>query len=170
MGTRDLNKIMLTGQVEAEPEMRFTNTGEARTTFYLICATASTHHAAAFERFRLVAWGQPLAERCNNLLQGTRVLVEGRLQRCTADHADEQARFAFDVLVRECVVIDTGDTAALMVPVPPPPPTLPTHMAQLPAARPAQATFSPGSIPPLALSIRAPVLQQPAAPVFKKRP
>ncbi|MFV9507689.1 MAG: single-stranded DNA-binding protein [Oscillochloridaceae bacterium umkhey_bin13] len=132
MGTRDLNKIMLTGQVEAEPEMRFTAEGEPHTIFYLTCA--GSRDTTTTERLRLVAWGDPLAERCNDLLQGAKVLVEGRLQRCTADDPAEQARFPLEVRVRECLVIDPGDAAALLMPASPRPPASPTRTVNPPVA------------------------------------
>ena len=145
MGTRDLNKIMLTGQVETEPEMRFTAEGEPRTTFYLTCA--GSRDTTTAERLRLVAWGTPLAERCNDLLQGAKLLVEGRLQRCTADDAAEQARFTFEVRVRECFVIEPGDAAAMMVPASSRPPTPPTRTMNPPAEPRSTAPLPPARAP-----------------------
>lgn len=146
MGTRDLNKIMLTGQVDAEPEMRFTAEGEPRTTFSLTCA--GSRDTTTAERFRLVAWGTPLAERCNDLLPGAKLLVEGRLQRCTADDPAEQARFPFEVRVRECLVIDPGDAAAMLVPASPRPPAPPTRTVNPPVASRAPEPLPPAR-PPL---------------------
>ena len=141
MGTRDLNKIMLTGQVEAEPEMRFPAEGEPHTTFYLTCA--GSRDTTTAERLRLVAWDTPLAERCNDLLQGAKLLVEGRLQRCTADDPAEQARFPVEVRVRECLVIDPGDAAAMLAPTSPRPPVPPTRTVNPPVAPPAPAPQPP---------------------------
>lgn len=145
MGTRDLNKIMLTGQVDAEPEMRFTAEGEPRTTFYLTCA--GSRDTTTAERLRLVAWGTPLAERCNDLLQGAKLLVEGRLQRCTADDPAEQARFPLEVRVRECLVIDPGDAAAMLAPTSPRPPAPPTRTVNPPVAPHAPAPQPPARAP-----------------------
>lgn len=152
MGTRDLNKIMLTGQVEAEPEMRFTAEGEPFTTCYISSARHDADTTSTRERFRLIAWGDPLADRCNELLQGARILVEGRLQTCTADDEDERARFPFEVRVREIFPLGTerGAAASGISPSPAPPVRAPAPSA--PPRRPAstreslaQAAGSPAS-------------------------
>lgn len=176
MRTRDLNKIMLTGQVEAEPEMRFTAEGEPRTTFYITCA--GSRDTATVECFRLVAWGEPLAERCNDLPQGTKVLVEGRLQHCTADDPAEQARFTFEVRVRECFVIEPSDAAAMMVPASSRPPTPPTRTINPPAAPRSTVPLSPARAPLPAMPARrtgprspaTPARRSPSTPVSSARP
>lgn len=161
MGTRDLNKIMLTGKVEAEPEMRFTAEGEPRTTFFLISASAGAGDSTAAERFRLVAWGEPLAERCNDLLQGATLLVEGSLQRCAADDEAERARFPFEVRVRSYLVLDAGGTAAMPVPTSPRPPAPPARLATPPPIS------RPPASPPL---VRAPLPVMPARPTAPRPP
>ncbi|PDW00938.1 single-stranded DNA-binding protein [Candidatus Chloroploca asiatica] len=160
MGNRDLNKMMLTGQIEAEPEMHFTGAGEPRTTLYVRCAGA--RDATLTERVRLVAWGSPLAERCNDLLPGMQVLVEGQLQRCTADDPAEQARFPLEVRVRSYLVLDPGDAAAaVLVPVSPRPPAPPTRTMALPPARPTRTVAPPprSNVPPA--PARPPLPMQP---------
>lgn len=162
MGTRDLNKMMLTGQIEAEPTMRFTGAGEPRTTLYVRCAGA--HDATLTERVRLVAWGSPLAERCNDLRPGMQVLVEGQLQRCTADDPAEQARFPLEVRVRSYLVLDPGDAAAaVLVPVAPRPPAPPTRTMAPPPAPPTRTMALPpaprSTVPPA--PVRPPLPMQP---------
>lgn len=104
MGRKDVNTITVTGQVEAEPEMRFTADGIPHTTFSLVCAQPMPRDPHAFGRFRLVAWDEPLAEQCNDLLPGARVLVEGRLQSTSSDDPEDRARCPFEVIVRDLVV------------------------------------------------------------------
>lgn len=166
MGTRDLNKIMLTGQVAAEPEMRFTAEGEPHTTFYLTCA--DSRESTTAERFRLVAWRAPLAERCNDLLQGAKVLVEGRLQSCTADNEAKRARFPFEVRVRECLVLDPGDAAAMMVPASPRPPTPPTRMVNLPTM-PRSSAPHPPARPAVPAMPSRPATPRPPGPAMPAR-
>lgn len=132
MGTHDLNRIMLTGRLTVEPDMRITATGDAYTTCYLERACGTTHQAS--ELFRLVAWGPPLAERCNDLPPGARILVEGRLQRCSADDAQECARFPLEIRIRRVLRIDADGAAPLAMPVAPQPPASPTRAAPPPAA------------------------------------
>lgn len=79
-------KIVIVGRLGRDPEMRFTPSGQAVTSFSV--ATDNVHNDANGATvkdtvwFRISAWGK-LAETCNNYLQkGKMVLVEGRL---TAD-------------------------------------------------------------------------------------
>jgi single-strand DNA-binding protein len=79
-------KIVIVGRLGRDPEMRFTPTGQAVTSFSV--ATDNVHNDASGKPvketiwFRVSAWGKQ-AETCNNFLsKGKLVLVEGRL---TAD-------------------------------------------------------------------------------------
>lgn len=78
-----MNLTIITGNLGSNPEMRFTGTGQAVTSFSV--ATNRAYTAANGEKvkettwFRVTAWGK-LAEICNQYLQkGAKVAVEGRL-------------------------------------------------------------------------------------------
>ena len=75
--------IIVVGNVGRDPEMRYTPSGQAVTSFSV--ATSRQYTAANGQKvketiwFRISAWGKQ-AEICNNYLhKGSRVLVEGRL-------------------------------------------------------------------------------------------
>lgn len=99
---KDLNTIMLTGRVDGEPEMRYTGEGELYTTFYL--AGSFGAGPPELNRLRLIAWGEGMAQFCNWLLPDSRVLVEGQLQRCTAEDAEERTRFPLEIRVCDVIV------------------------------------------------------------------
>ena len=76
--------IIIAGNVGRDPEMRYTPSGQAVTSFSV--ATDDSYKASDGERvkrtiwFRISAWGK-LAETCSQYLhKGSKVLVEGRLQ------------------------------------------------------------------------------------------
>lgn len=138
MGRKDVNTITVTGQVEAEPEMRFTADGIPHTTFTLVCAQPTPRDPHAFERFRLVAWDEPLAEQCNDVLPGARVLIEGRLQSTTSDDAEDRARCPFEVIVRDLVITPASQ------PRPQEPATRPA-IAPAPVRSAPAATVAPSS-------------------------
>jgi single-strand DNA-binding protein len=76
-------KLVIVGRLGKDPEMRFTPTGQAVTSFSVATDRAYTDQAGKPVKetvwFRVSAWGK-LAETCNNFLQkGKMVLVEGRL-------------------------------------------------------------------------------------------
>ena len=100
---KDLNKVMLTGRLGADPEMRYTPQGTAVTTFRVASnrswnSSDGTAHDDT-EWFRIVAW-EKLGEICNQYLQkGTRVYVEGRLQtRKWQDKDTGQDRYLTEVV------------------------------------------------------------------------
>jgi len=77
------HKILIVGNLGKDPEMRYTPSGQAVTSF----SVAANRQYTALDGqqvketiwFRISAWGRQ-AETCNQYLQrGSRVLVEGRL-------------------------------------------------------------------------------------------
>ena len=76
-------KLILVGRLGRDPEMRFTPTGQAVTSFSVATDRQYTDQSGKPVKetvwFRITAWGK-LAETCNNFLQkGKLVLIEGRL-------------------------------------------------------------------------------------------
>lgn len=76
-------KLVLVGRLGRDPEMRFTPTGQAVTSFSVATDRQYTDQAGKPVKetvwFRVTAWGK-LAETCNTYLQkGKMVLIEGRL-------------------------------------------------------------------------------------------
>lgn len=144
---RDVNKMLLTGRIVDEPEMRFTGEGEMFTT--LVVSSAPARAQAEALHVRLVAWGESLAERCNNLAPGTRILAEGQLTSCTSEDADVRARFPLEVRLRDVIVINHGDTTPAVAPEQPPArspakPTPPRAAAMRPAVAPQPRPTAPG--------------------------
>ena len=76
-------KIVIVGRLGRDPEMRFTPTGQAVTSFSVatdnVYKDQNNNTVKETTWFRVTAW-RKLAETCNNFLQkGKMVLVEGRL-------------------------------------------------------------------------------------------
>jgi single-strand DNA-binding protein len=133
---KDLNKVMLTGNLGADPEMRYTSTGSAVTT----CRVGSgrswksadgTQHDET-EWFRVVAWDK-LAEICNQyLVKGTRVYFEGRLQTRKWQDKEGQDRYTTEVVATDMIILSSrGDHSAAADEAP--------EDDEAPAARPAPA-------------------------------
>jgi single-strand DNA-binding protein len=106
---KDLNKVMLTGHLGADPEMRYTPQGSAVTTFRVASgrtwkSSDGTQHDDT-EWFRCVAWDK-LAEICNQYLtKGTRVYVEGRLQTRKWTGQDGQERYTTEVIAQDMIIL-----------------------------------------------------------------
>lgn len=76
--------IVLVGNLGRDPEMRYTPSGQAVTSFNVATNRQYTNNAGANVKetiwFKVSVWGKQ-AESCNQYLRkGSKVLVEGRLQ------------------------------------------------------------------------------------------
>ena len=108
---KDLNKVMLTGYLGADPEMRYTPQGSAVTTFRVASGRTwksadGTQHDDT-EWFRIVAWDK-LGEICNQYLtKGTRVYVEGRLQTRKWQDKEGQDRYTSEVIASDMIILSS---------------------------------------------------------------
>lgn len=80
------SKLTIVGNVGRDPEMRYTPSGQAVTSFSVACSRKYTSQSGEQIKettwFRVSAWGK-LAEACNQYVKkGSKVLVDGQL---TAD-------------------------------------------------------------------------------------
>ena len=106
---KDLNKVMLTGYLGADPEMRYTSQGSAVTTFRVASGRTwksadGTQHDDT-EWFRVVAWDK-LGEICNQYLtKGARVYVEGRLQTRKWQDKEGQDRYTTEVIASDMIML-----------------------------------------------------------------
>jgi len=105
-----LNKVMIIGNLGADPEMRYTADGNALTNFRV--AASRNYTAPDGERreetewFSVVAWHK-LAEQCSQFLQrGRRVYVEGRLRTRSWDTPEGQKRYRTEVVADRVLFLD----------------------------------------------------------------
>ena len=108
---KDLNKVMLTGHLGADPEMRYTSQGSAVTTFRVASGrrwkSADGVDHDDTEWFRVVAWDK-LGEICNQYLtKGTRVYVEGRLQTRKWQDKDGADRYSTEVIANDMIILSS---------------------------------------------------------------
>ena len=80
-----MNKVLLTGNLARDPEVRYTQSGKAVASFSLAVnrrfGKANDGQQPSADFISIVAW-EKLAEFCGNYLtKGSRILVEGRLQK-----------------------------------------------------------------------------------------
>jgi len=78
-----LNKVQIIGRLGQDPEVKYTQNGQAVTSFSMATDEGYTHDGKKVEKtewHRIVAWGK-IAETCGNYLsKGSLVYVEGKLQ------------------------------------------------------------------------------------------
>ncbi|HTK03319.1 MAG TPA: single-stranded DNA-binding protein [Alphaproteobacteria bacterium] len=107
---KSLNKVMLIGNLTRDPEMKYTPSGAAVTTFGI--ATNRTWTTDTGEKkddvdfHNIVAWNK-LAEICAQLLKkGRKVYVEGRLSTSTWQAPDGAQRNKTEIVINDMVILD----------------------------------------------------------------
>lgn len=105
-----LNKVMIIGNLGADPEMRYTADGTALTNFRVASSRNYTspdgERREETEWFTVVTW-RKLAEQCSQFLQkGRKVYVEGRLQTRSWDAQDGQKRYRTEVIADRVLFLD----------------------------------------------------------------
>ena len=111
-----LNKVMIIGNLGADPEMRYTANGNAVTNFSVAVNRSFAGEGERREEtewFRVVAWNK-LAELTQAHLQkGRRVYVEGRLSTRSWDGPDGQKRYMTEVIASQVLFLDRPQGAGI---------------------------------------------------------
>ena len=110
MARGGVNKVIILGNVGADPELRYTPAGAAVTNFNIATNESWTDNNSErqerTEWHRIVVWGR-LAEICNQYLRkGSKVYVEGRLQTRSWEGQDGQKRYTTEIVAREMQMLD----------------------------------------------------------------
>jgi single-strand DNA-binding protein len=110
MARGGVNKVIILGNVGADPELRYTPAGAAVTNFNIATNESWTDNNSErqerTEWHRIVVWGR-LAEICNQYLRkGSKVYIEGRLQTRSWEGQDGQKRYTTEVVAREMQMLD----------------------------------------------------------------
>jgi single-strand DNA-binding protein len=104
---RGLNKVLLIGWLDSNPELRYTPGGRPVVSFSV--GTSRTWNSGEgevheeTEWFNVVVWGN-LAEACNKgLTEGQQVYVEGRLQTRSWEDSQGRKHFRTEVVAHDVV-------------------------------------------------------------------
>jgi single-strand DNA-binding protein len=105
-----LNKVMVIGNVGRDPEMRYTPSGSAVTSFSVAVSrrwtTPDNQQREETEWFNVVAWDK-LGEMCNQLItKGRKVYIEGRLQTRSWEAQDGQKKYRTEVVAATMLLLD----------------------------------------------------------------
>ena len=107
-----LNKIMLIGNVGADPELRYTPNGAPVAEFTMAVnrryTTGDGEQKEETEWFNVSAWGK-LGETCNQYLtKGQQVYIEGRMSSRTYEGRDGTTRVSIDVSLNDVQFLGRG--------------------------------------------------------------
>ena len=100
-----MNKVILAGRLARDPELRYTTSGKAVASFSLAVNRRFGRNAGDQQQtadfIPIIAW-EKLAEICgNNLIKGSQVLVEGRMQVRSYEAQDGSKRYVTEVVANE---------------------------------------------------------------------
>ncbi|SDZ80072.1 single-strand binding protein [Desulfuromusa kysingii] len=108
-----VNKVILVGNLGKDPELRYTPSGTAVTTFSL--ATTERYKDREGNRqdktewHNIVAWRQ-LAEICGKFLhKGKQIYVEGKIQNRSYDDRDGNKRYISEVVIDQMQMLGSRD-------------------------------------------------------------
>lgn len=107
---KDLNKVMLIGNLTRDPEMRFTTSGQSVATFSIATNRRWKSNSGEMKDeaqfHEAVAWGK-LAEITEQFLKrGGRVYIEGRLQNRSWEAQDGTKRNKTEIVVSDIILLD----------------------------------------------------------------
>lgn len=105
MAGRGVNKVILIGNLGADPELRYTPGGQAVCDIRMATNEAWTDKSGQkqerVEWHRVVVWGK-MAEVCKQYLtKGQRLYVEGRLQTRSWDDKEGQKRYSTEIVAND---------------------------------------------------------------------
>lgn len=106
---RGLNKVMVIGWLDEQPEVRQAPSGRSIASFSVATSrswtTSDGDHRDETEWFSVVAWGS-LADLCaERLSTGQQVYVEGRLHTRSWDDDQGRKHFRTEIVAQEILVL-----------------------------------------------------------------
>jgi single-strand DNA-binding protein len=113
--SRSLNKVMLIGNLGADPEVRSTNNGSRVATLSLATSRQWTGQGGEkqekTEWHRVICWnnkGAQLADLAEKYMKkGNRIYVEGRIEYRTWEDREKQTRYVTEIIAREVILLSS---------------------------------------------------------------
>ena len=108
-----LCKVMIIGNLGADPEMRYTPNGRPVTQFNVAVNQSTKNQQTgewveATDWFRVSVWGDRAERAAENLRKGNRVFVEGRFKTREFEGRDGQKRTALEITADNVISLERG--------------------------------------------------------------
>jgi len=108
---RGLNKVMLIGNLGADPEIRYAASGIAVANVSLATTDKRKNRSGEWEEqtewHRLVMFGKNAENAKDYLKKGSRIYAEGRIQTRSWDGQDGQKRYSTEIAVNSFIMLDS---------------------------------------------------------------
>jgi single-strand DNA-binding protein len=96
-----MNKIIISGRLTKDPDVRYTQSGKAVASFTVAVNRRFSKEQQTADFINCVVWDK-LAEICaDHIAKGSQVIVEGRLQVRTYDAQDGTKRYVTEIVANE---------------------------------------------------------------------
>lgn len=98
-----MNKVILKGRLARDPELRYTTTNKAVASFNIAVnrRVGSDHQGPTADFIPCIAWNKLAEVVANNLVKGSEILVEGRMQVRNYDDQNGVKRYVTEVIINE---------------------------------------------------------------------
>lgn len=100
-----MNKVILKGRLARDPELKYTTSGKAVASFSLAVnrrhSNNSNNQGPTADFIPCVAWEKLAEITANNLIKGSEILIEGRMQVRSYEAQDGSKRYVTEVVVGE---------------------------------------------------------------------
>lgn len=106
-----LCKVMIIGNLGADPEMRYTPSGKPVTQFNVAVNQSTKNQQTgewveATDWFRISVWGDRAERAAETLRKGTKVFVEGRFKTREFEGRDGQKRTSLELTADTCLSLE----------------------------------------------------------------
>lgn len=100
-----MNKVILKGRLARDPELKYTTSGKAVASFTIAVnrrhSNNNNNQGPTADFIPCIAWEKLADIVANNLIKGSEVLVEGRMQVRSYDAQDGSKRYVTEVILTE---------------------------------------------------------------------
>lgn len=107
---RSLNKVMIIGNLGADPEIRYTANGTAVANLRVATAENRKNREGEWEErtewHRMVLYGRQAELAKDYLHKGSKVYIEGRLETRSWEDQSGQKHYSTEIIVNELVFLD----------------------------------------------------------------
>lgn len=108
-----MNKVILTGRMVEDPELKTTPGGKSVTTFRIAVNRWGTKEGQQTADFiNIVAWEKTAENICRFFTKGRPILIEGSIQVRSYENKDGQKRTAFEVLANTFEFLESKNAAS----------------------------------------------------------